>query len=67
MKRDYERDRAEIVSVASKYQNMRAIDCIEDYAKKRKVVTHRIGKAFWSAVDNGEIGIYYADGAAYIK
>ena len=54
-KQDIKRDYAEIVEFAEGYIGKRAIECIEAYARKRRIVEHRAGKAFWGKADDGEI------------
>ena len=39
MARDYSRDYKELPVFAEKYIGKRAVDCIDAYAKKRRVVT----------------------------
>lgn len=56
-KQDVKRDYAEIVAFAQAYIGCPAIDCIEAYAKKRRIVSHRIGRAFWNKVYEGEIKV----------
>ena len=67
MARDYERDYREIATFAGDYIGKPAIECIDAYAEKRKIVSHRAGKVFWDKVDKGEIQIYTVDGRIYIK
>jgi hypothetical protein len=43
------------VSFAQKYVGRRAVECIEAYARKRKIVDHRAAKAFWAKNDEGNI------------
>lgn len=56
-KQDIKRDYAEIVAFAQAYIGCPAIDCIEAYAQKRRIVWHRAGRAFWDKVDDGEIKV----------
>jgi len=55
MTRNYARDYREMPEFAKNYIGRFAIVCIDDYAEKRKVVRHRIGKVFWGLVDDGAI------------
>lgn len=57
MSRNYQKDFDELPDFAKKYSGRTTLECIEAYAKRRKVVTHRIGIAFWALVDDGEIKI----------
>lgn len=54
-KQDIKRDYAEIVAFAEAYIGRPTIDCIEAYSQKRRIVSHRAGRAFWDKVDDGEI------------
>lgn len=67
MARDYKRDYEELPEYAKKFQNKPVSECIDAYAAKRKVVSHRIGKAFWDLVDRGEIELYHANGNFFIR
>jgi hypothetical protein len=55
MARNIARDYAEIVAFAQQFVGKRAIDCIQAYARKRKIVDRRAGKAFWAKNDGGYI------------
>ena len=66
MARNYKRDYEELPSFAVKFAGKTTLECIEAYAAKRKIVSHRAGKAFWNLVDDGEIAVKYKDGMAYI-
>ncbi len=66
MARNYKRDYEEITNYAKKYAGKTTLECIESYAAKRKMVSHRAGKAFWANVDDGEIKVNYINGIAYI-
>ena len=57
MSRDYKRDYQELPEFSKKYNNCEASECIESYAKKRKIVIHRVAKCFWDLVDQGKIPI----------
>jgi len=67
MARNYARDYKEIVPFAKNYVGKLAVECIDDYADKRKIASHRAGKAFWDKVDEGEIQTFSINGYAYIK
>jgi hypothetical protein len=49
---DYE----QMLKLAKSNIGKKAIEVIEMFAAKRKIVSHRAGKVFWSLVDDGEIG-----------
>ena len=67
MARNYARDYAEIAAFARKFRGHPTLECIEAYAQKRKIVSHRAGKAFWAKVDDGEIEVHKGpDGLYYI-
>ena len=57
MARDYKRDYNELPDFSKKYIGYRTLTCIEEYAKLRKIVEHRVGSAFWSLVDEGKIKV----------
>lgn len=40
---------------ASSYVGRPAICAIDDFAAKRRIVSHRAGKVFWNLVDDGKI------------
>ena len=56
--RNYERDYAEIVAFSAGFIGRKAVECIEAYARKRKIVEHRASRAFWDKVEDGEIKTY---------
>jgi hypothetical protein len=66
MTRNYKRDYEELPKFALKYIGRTTLECIEDYAAKRKVVSHRIGSAFWDLVDRKCIEIETISGICYI-
>jgi hypothetical protein len=66
-KQNIARDYAEIVSWAERYKGRPTLECIQDYAKHRRMGTHRAGKAFWDKADAGEISIVLVSGIAFIK
>lgn len=67
MARDTARDYRELPKFAQGYIGKPTLQCIEDYAAKRKIVSNRAGKAFWSLVDDGEISVCKAtNGLFYI-
>lgn len=57
MARNYKRDYEELPQFAKNYIDKTALECIEEYAKKRKMVSHRAGSAFWDLVDDGVIKV----------
>lgn len=57
MARDYKRDYRELPKYAKGFIGKHTVECIDSYAAKRQVVTHRIGKCFWGLVDDGIISI----------
>ncbi len=57
MSRNYQKDFDDLPDFAKKYSGRTTLECIEAYANRRKVVTHRIGNAFYALVDDGEIKI----------
>ncbi len=59
MARNYKRDYEELPKFAQKYIGEPSANCIEAYAKKRGIVLHRAGKAFWNLVDDGIIKVKY--------
>ena len=68
MARDFARDWRELPDFAARYIGRYAVQCIDDYAAKRRVATHRIGATFWSLVDEGAIVVEAdADGSYVIK
>lgn len=67
MARNYPRDYQELPEFAKKYAGKTALECIEAYAKNRKVVSHRISAAFWDLVDSKEITIIMRNGIAIIN
>lgn len=67
MARDYQRDYTELVGFSKAYQGKTTLQCIEDYSRKRKIVCHRTGKAFWSLVDQGKINVEEIDGICFIR
>ena len=66
MARNYKRDYEELPGFASTFIGKTTLECIEAYATKRKIASHRAGKAFWDLVDDGEIAVNYKGGIAYI-
>lgn len=67
MARNYKRDWEELPKFAQSFKGEKAIDCIEAYAEKRRIVLHRAAKAFWDLVDCGEIETAEkSDGYEYI-
>ena len=65
--RNKKRDYDEITAFTGNYIGRTALDCIEAYAKKRKIVEHRAGSVFWDKVDQGIISTESVDGVEYIK
>lgn len=65
--RDYDKDFRELPIFAKQYCNKPTLECIEAYAKKRKIVSHRAGKVFWELVDCGSIVVYAANGIFYVS
>lgn len=67
MARNHKKDYEELPCFAEGFKNKTTLECIEAYAQKRKVVSHRIGKVFWALVDEGKIEIYHANARFFIK
>ena len=67
MARNYKRDYEELPGFAKKYVGKAAIECIEAYAAKRKMVSHRAGSAFWELVDDGAISVTQINGLYFIQ
>ncbi len=55
MARNYARDYKELPLFADKRKGATVIEVIEEYAQKRKVVSHRIGATFWDLANEGII------------
>lgn len=55
MARNYAKDYQELPLFADKHKGATALQVIEEYARKRKVVSHRIGATFWELVEQGII------------
>lgn len=68
MPRDYKRDYKELPEFSKKYNGCPAFECMEGYAKKRRIVIHRVADCFWQLVDDGliPVGFYKGSGVAYI-
>lgn len=54
-KQNVARDYKEIPEFAKGYIGQTSREFIDAYAAKRKIATHRVGRAFWDLVDDGEI------------
>lgn len=68
MARNIKKDYEELPAFSKFYSGEKAVECIEAYAKKRRVVEHRICTAFWDCVEEGLIIVETrADGYEYIK
>jgi hypothetical protein len=66
MARNYQRDYEEIAKFAAGFIGRPTLECIEAYAAKRKMVSHRVGSAFWGQVDEGVIKVIERSGIYYI-
>ncbi len=66
MAMNYRRDWEEMAEFAKGYAGKTTRECIEAYAAKRGIVTHRAGNAFWGHVDEGNIRITEKDCLLYI-
>ena len=67
MSRNYKRDYKELPVFAKNYIGKSTLDCIEAYAAKRKIVSHRAGSAFWCLVDDGVINVVNNNGLYFIQ
>lgn len=68
MARNYQRDYNELPEYAAKHKGEKAVDVIESYAKKRKIVFHRASAAFYDLAYRGTILTEEKeDGYVYIK
>lgn len=65
MARDYARDYKELPVFAEQFKGKSTMDCIEAYAKKRKIVEHRAGEAFWNLADDGVIKVKPVENGLY--
>jgi hypothetical protein len=65
--RNIKRDYDEIVKFSTNYIDKTTLECIEAYATKRKIISHRAGKAFWNNVDDGNIKVELINGLYYIR
>jgi len=66
MARDYARDYRELPKFAEQFKGKTTMECIEAYARKRKIVEHRAGKAFWNLADDGIIRVEGVEGGQYL-
>jgi len=60
-------DYSDMLNLAERSVGSRAVDIIDAFANKKRVVSHRAGKVFWALVEDGKIVCTYADGIAWVS